>query len=112
MANPDPAVAAATRAIPHMQALLKGDPAFGELAVGVRAAAMADGAIPAKYKLLMAMVCDAMRDRPAAIVPMATQARAAGASEQEIFEAVQVAYHLGGTYALSNVHTALTKGLG
>jgi alkylhydroperoxidase/carboxymuconolactone decarboxylase family protein YurZ len=59
-----------------------------------------DGAIPAKYKLLMGMVTDAIAAHPDGVTKLADDARAAGASESETTEAVQVGYLYGGTAAL------------
>jgi alkylhydroperoxidase/carboxymuconolactone decarboxylase family protein YurZ len=59
-----------------------------------------DGAIPAKYKLLMAMIIDAVAAHPDGVAAIADDARAAGASEAEITEAVEVGYLYGGTAAL------------
>jgi alkylhydroperoxidase/carboxymuconolactone decarboxylase family protein YurZ len=61
---------------------------------------MKDGAIPAKYKLLMAMVTDAITAHPDGVRVLADDARAAGASEAEITEAVEIGYLHGGTAAL------------
>lgn len=59
-----------------------------------------DGAIPAKYKLLMAMITDALAAHPDGVKALANDARAAGALEAEITEAVEVGYLYGGTAAL------------
>src|SRR2546428_8622821 len=59
-----------------------------------------DGAIPAKYKLLMTMIVDALQSHPDGVANIASRARAAGASDAEIQEAVEVAYLFGGTPAL------------
>jgi alkylhydroperoxidase/carboxymuconolactone decarboxylase family protein YurZ len=59
-----------------------------------------DGAIPAKYKLLMAMLTDAVAAHPSGVTALADDARAAGTSEAEITEAVEVGYLFGGTQAL------------
>ena len=67
---------------------------------GQRDRILRDGAIPAKYKLLMTMIVDALQSHPDGVANIATRARAAGASEAEIQEAVEVAYLFGGTPAL------------
>jgi alkylhydroperoxidase/carboxymuconolactone decarboxylase family protein YurZ len=59
-----------------------------------------DGAIPAKYKILMTMIVDAITAHPDGVANIANRARAAGATEAEIDEAVEVAYLFGGTPAL------------
>jgi alkylhydroperoxidase/carboxymuconolactone decarboxylase family protein YurZ len=85
----------------HFTVLKDHDPELYELAKGVRAHVMADGALPAKIKTLMAMLCDAMRDRHAAVPVLANMARAQGATEAEIAETVAVAYWIGGVHALN-----------
>jgi alkylhydroperoxidase/carboxymuconolactone decarboxylase family protein YurZ len=59
-----------------------------------------DGAIPGKYKLLMTMIVDALQTHGDGVATIAGRARAAGATEAEIQEAVEVAYLFGGTPAL------------
>jgi alkylhydroperoxidase/carboxymuconolactone decarboxylase family protein YurZ len=59
-----------------------------------------DGAIPAKYKILMTMIVDALLSHPDGVANIANRARAAGATEAEINETVEVAYLFGGTPAL------------
>jgi AhpD family alkylhydroperoxidase len=54
-------------------------------------AAMADGAIPVKYKELMALAVAFTTQCPYCIEVHSNQARGAGASNQEIAEAVVVA---------------------
>src|SRR3712207_7315003 len=46
-----------------------------DLAQRVRGHVMADGALPARIKTLMALLCDAMRDRHAAVPVLANVAR-------------------------------------
>ena len=60
---------------------------------------MKDGAIPAKYKLLMAVIADTIAAHGDGVRELADDARAAGASEDEITEAVEVGYLFGGTQA-------------
>ena len=55
------------------------------------AAALADGAIPVKYKELMAVAVAMTTQCPYCIEIHATKAKAAGCSEAEIAEAVMVA---------------------
>jgi alkylhydroperoxidase/carboxymuconolactone decarboxylase family protein YurZ len=76
------------------------DPQFVDSYVAMRERILKDGAIPAKYKLLMAMVIDAIAAHPDGVRVLAGDARAAGASEAEITEAVEVGFLFGGTAAL------------
>lgn len=70
---------------------------------------MREGAIPVKYKLLMTMVVDALLAHDAGVATIADRARAAGAGEDEIKEAVRIAYLYGGTPALVSALNAFKK---
>jgi alkylhydroperoxidase/carboxymuconolactone decarboxylase family protein YurZ len=76
------------------------DPRFADSYTAMSGRIMNDGAIPAKYKLLMAMITDAVGAHPVGVRVLADEARAAGASEAEVTEAVEVGYLCGGTGAL------------
>jgi len=85
---------------PWIQVLQRRDPKFVDAYMAQREHIMSDGAIPAKYKHLMTMIVDALQTHPDGVATIANRARAAGASEAEIQEAVEVAYLFGGTPAL------------
>jgi len=85
---------------PWIQPLQQRDPKFVESYVAQRDRILGDGAIPAKYKLLMTMIVDAIQAHADGVAAIANRARALGASEAEILEAVEVAYLFGGTPAL------------
>ncbi len=63
----------------------------------------ADGALPRKVKLLMALAFDAAHGAVKGVEALASQAKAAGATDSEIAEAVRLAYHLAG---VGSVYTA------
>jgi alkylhydroperoxidase/carboxymuconolactone decarboxylase family protein YurZ len=83
-----------------IHALQQHDPTFAEMYLAQREHVLKDGAIPAKYKILMTMIVDAITAHPDGCANIANRARAAGATEAEVSEAVQVAYLFGGTPAL------------
>ncbi len=85
---------------PWIAALQQRDPQFTESYMAQRERILRDGAIPAKYKILMTMVVDALLSHPDGVATIANRARGAGASEAEILETVEVAYLFGGTPAL------------
>ena len=85
---------------PWIEALQQRDPEFADSYLKQRERILRDGAIPAKYKILMTMVVDALLSHPDGVATIAGRARAAGASDAEILEAVEVAYLFGGTPAL------------
>ena len=85
---------------PWIQELQQRDPEFVKSYMAQRDRILGDGAIPAKYKILMTMIVDALTAHPDGCANIANRARAAGATEAEINEAVEVAYLFGGTPAL------------
>lgn len=58
-----------------------------------------DGAIPARFKIVTAIVTDAVAAHPDGVKALADDPRAAGASETEITEEVEVGFRFGGTAA-------------
>jgi alkylhydroperoxidase/carboxymuconolactone decarboxylase family protein YurZ len=85
---------------PWLGAIQQRDPQFGDSYTAMRERILKDGAIPAKYKVLMGMITDAIAAHPDGVRDLANNARTAGASEAEITEAVEVGYLYGGTAAL------------
>ena len=63
---------------------------------GVRESVQAEGALSAKTKTLMTMLCDALLGHADGVANIARRARAMGASEAEITETVAVAFLMGG----------------
>src|SRR3989440_11387376 len=86
---------------PWIQVLHRRDPKFVDAYMAQREHILRDGAIPAKYKHLMTMIVDALQTHPDGVATIANRARAAGASEAEIQEAVEITYLFGGTPALA-----------
>ena len=85
---------------PWIETLKQRDPEFVASYMSQREKILADGAIPAKYKHLMTMIVDALLAHADGVATIANRASAAGASEAEILEAVEVAYLFGGTPGL------------
>jgi alkylhydroperoxidase/carboxymuconolactone decarboxylase family protein YurZ len=69
----------------------------------------ADGALPRKVKLLIAMAFDAAHGAENGVRSLASQAKKAGASNQEIAEALRVACHLSGVGALYTASAGLKE---
>ena len=97
---PDPALPPEAASPAWLGAIQQRDPQFADSYAAMRERILKDGAIPAKYKLLMGMVTDTIAAHPDGVRTLADNARAAGASEAEVTEAVEVAYLYGGTAAL------------
>ncbi len=85
---------------PWLEPIESYDPQFVQSYPAIREGILKDGAIPAKYKILMGMVTDSIAAHPDGVTELADLARAAGATEEEITEAVEVGYLYGGTAAL------------
>ena len=83
------------------------NPEFADMYSSMSDRILKDGAIPAKYKILMTMIVDAIMAHSTGCAALANRARAAGASEAEINEAIEVAYLFGGTPALVTAAYAL-----
>ncbi|MEW6752004.1 MAG: carboxymuconolactone decarboxylase family protein [Candidatus Latescibacterota bacterium] len=93
----------------YLDAVARHDPSFLPLLESEREFVMRDGAIPAKYKMLMTLVCDALLGHDKGCEAIANRARAAGATEEEIAEAVRIAQHFGGVPALVSALMAYPK---
>ena len=66
-----------------------------------------DGALPKKFKLLLAMAFDAAAGAEGGVRALANAALQAGASRKEIAETLRVAYHLTGVGTLYTASRAL-----
>ncbi len=87
-------------------ALAENAPQLLELVNSSRDSVLADGALSAKVKTLMTMLCDAILAHPDGV---ANRARAAGATEDEIAETVAVAFLFGGMPAVVTGANAFRK---
>jgi alkylhydroperoxidase/carboxymuconolactone decarboxylase family protein YurZ len=71
--------------------------------------ALCDGALTRKHKLLIAMALDASLGATQGVQSLARQAMAAGATKEEILEAVRVAYHICGASSAYTAAAALRE---
>ncbi|SFM19490.1 carboxymuconolactone decarboxylase family protein [Methanolobus profundi] len=81
------------------------DSEFFNMIEGVRENALSEGAIPLKYKFLIALALDAEHGAIDGVKVLAMQAMDAGATKEEIMEAVRIANYIGGigsVYAAAN----------
>ncbi len=69
----------------------------------------ADGALPRKVKLLIAMAFDAAHGAENGVRSLASQAKKAGATNEEMAEVLRVAYHLSGVGALYTASAGLKE---
>ena len=79
------------------------DPEFLKLVENTSKSTFADGALPRKFKLLIAMALDASHGAVGGVRSLAQQAMQAGATKEEITEALRVAHHVCG---VGSVYTA------
>lgn len=79
------------------------DPELLSLVDNTKALALNDGALPRKIKLLIAMALDASQGTVEGVRSLAEQALNAGATREEIMEAVRVAQYICG---VGTVYTA------
>ena len=83
-----------------LAALGKIDPAIMQHLKEIDGLIYADGALPRKVKLLIAMAFDAADGAAAGVRALASAAMQVGATKEEISEALRVAYHLSGVGTL------------
>jgi alkylhydroperoxidase/carboxymuconolactone decarboxylase family protein YurZ len=72
----------------------------------------AEGALPKKYKLLIAMAFDAAFGADQGVKSLAGSALKEGATKEEIAEALRVAYHLAGVGTLYTASRGLKELIG
>jgi alkylhydroperoxidase/carboxymuconolactone decarboxylase family protein YurZ len=100
---------AANTAPEWMSKIERKNPEFAGMYKSMRDRALREGAIPAKYKILMTMIVDAIMAHPEGCAAIAGRARLAGATDAEINEAIEVAFLFGGTPALVIAANALSS---
>jgi alkylhydroperoxidase/carboxymuconolactone decarboxylase family protein YurZ len=81
----------------------KADPALLKVVQDTGEFALGDGALPRKFKLLVAMALDAAHGAVGGVTALAQEAMQAGATKEEIAETVRVAHHVCG---VGSVYTA------
>jgi alkylhydroperoxidase/carboxymuconolactone decarboxylase family protein YurZ len=74
----------------------KVDPELLKLVQNTNAFALTDGVLPRKFKLLIAMVLDASHGAVEGVKALTEQAMKAGATKEEIVEALRVAQYISG----------------
>lgn len=86
---------------PFLQPLFKGDPwLYQNVKVALDVTHASEGALELKYRLLLSMVADALQRHPNGSVACAKEAVAAGATREQVAEALRVVYTAGGLPAL------------
>ena len=86
-----------------LQVIMDKDPEFFKLLESTRELAFSEGEIPMKYKLLIAMALDAANGAVDGVKFLATQAMQAGATKEEVMEAIRVTQYI---FGVGSVYTA------
>lgn len=85
------------------------DPKLLRMVNDTRDLALADGALPRKIKLLIAMVLDAVHGASDGVQALAREAIKAGATKEEIAEALRVAQYVCGVGCVYTAAKALKE---
>lgn len=95
-----------------LSTMKKLDPALAERIASGEDFVFADGALPRKTKILMAMAFDAAHGAMGGVRSLAAHAMEAGASKEEIAEALRVAWLLSGIGSVYVASQALKDVIG
>ena len=85
------------------------DPVFLQNVNNTRELALSDGALPKKFKLLIAMSLDAADGSIGGVKSLAQQALAAGATKEEIAETLRVTQYISGVGSTYTAAEALVE---
>jgi alkylhydroperoxidase/carboxymuconolactone decarboxylase family protein YurZ len=85
------------------------DPELLKHVENTREFALADGVLPRKFKLLIALALDAAHGAEGGVKALAQAALQAGATREEITEALRVACYVGGAGSVYTAANALTE---
>lgn len=84
------------------------DPELLKTVENARELALAEGALPSKYKYLIAMALDAAHGAEGGVGNLARAAMHAGATREEVAEALRVAYFIDGVGSIYTAAHGLT----
>lgn len=87
----------------------KVDPELLKLIQSTNSFALTDGALPRKFKLLIAMALDAAHGSADGVKSLADQAMKAGATQAEIMEAIRVTQYVRGVGCVYTAARALQE---
>lgn len=95
---------------PFLSFLEENDPEFARAIEQVFTTAMSPGALDRKTKLLIALALDAANGAVEGVGSIAAQLRSMGTSDEEIAEALRIAYFAFGASILASSSAAFSKG--
>ncbi|MFC2005252.1 carboxymuconolactone decarboxylase family protein [Chloroflexota bacterium] len=85
------------------------DPKLFNLVQETRELALSEGSLPRKYKLLIALALDAAHGATDGVTSLAQQALQAGATKEEITEALRVTQFINGVGSIYTASRALKE---
>jgi len=85
------------------------DPKLLKLVEDTRQLALSDGALPRKFKLLIALALDAAHGAVDGVKSLAQAAMQAGATKEEVAEALRVAQYVSGVGSVYTASKALRE---
>ena len=94
---------------PPLQIFEKLDPQLLKLVESSSELALTDGALPRKFKLLIAMALDADHGTTQGVKSLTQAAIQAGATKEEVIEALRVALYISGVGAVYTAAPALRE---
>ncbi len=86
-----------------LQVIVDRDPELFTLLENTRELAFVEGGIPLKYKFLLAMSLDAANGAVNGVKSLATQAMQAGATKEEVMQAIRITQYI---FGVGSVYTA------
>ena len=92
-----------------LKTLEKLDPELLRLVGETRQLTLSDGALPGKFKLLIALALDAAHGAVDGVKSLAQRAMQAGATKEEITEALRVAQYISGVGSVYTASRALKE---
>jgi alkylhydroperoxidase/carboxymuconolactone decarboxylase family protein YurZ len=90
-----------------LQVIVDQDPELFNLLENTRELAFVEGGIPLKYKFLLAMALDAANGSAGGVKFLAIQAMQAGATKEEVMQAVRITQYIFGAGAVYTASEAL-----
>lgn len=90
-----------------LQLIEDNDPEFANLLNNTHELAIEQGTMPLKYRLLIAMALDASKGAEGGVMILAMQALEAGATKEEIMEAIRITQFISGIGCVYTAANAL-----
>ncbi len=86
-----------------LKTIMDNDPVFFDMLENTRELSFAEEGIPLKYKFLLAMALDAANGAVEGVKVLALQAMEAGATKEEVMQAIRITQYI---FGVGSVYTA------